>query len=111
MHNTFGNPVATVDSGEYVDQYRLDTLVGQYQSKCPLRTLGRGASTYIEKIGRFSTGQLDHIHRSHGQTCTIDHAPDIALQPDVAQTVIPSRHFTMISLGLVAQLGYLVTAK
>lgn len=36
--------------------------------------------------------QLDDIHSCHGKTCTIHHAPNAALQPDVIQVILAGRY-------------------
>jgi hypothetical protein len=45
------------------------------------------------------------------QTCTIDDATDISLQPDIAQTSISSAGFARVFLRFVAQLGNIGTHR
>ena len=53
--------------------------------------------------------QLDDVHSSHGETCTIHHAPNAAFQPDVVQVVLAGCHIPAdVAKGVVP---FLVVAK
>lgn len=45
-----------------------------------LDLLGRGATSYIQEVGRAAPVQLDDVHCCHGQPCSIHQATDITCQ-------------------------------
>lgn len=45
-----------------------------------------GSSSDIQEVGRLSTLNLDNVHSGHGQTGSIDHASDVAIQSNIVQT-------------------------
>src|SRR5690606_37956452 len=66
---------------------------------------------HVEEVGRLATVQVDDVHGTHGQTGTVDHAADVAVQSHVVQLELGSVGFTRIVLGRVmhgAKLGLAV---
>ena len=66
-----------------------------------LYLLLRGIAAHIQKIGRGSAVQLDDVHGGHGQTCTVDHAADVAVQTDVVQVILASCHLPVSIISYV----------
>src|SRR5690606_27694626 len=109
--DALGNHVATDDTAEDVDQNGLYVAVGQDGlERCGNAFLGCPAA-HVEEVGRLATVQVDDVHGTHGQTGTVDHAADVAVQSHVVQLELGSVGFTRIVLGRVmhgAQLGLAV---
>ena len=57
------------------------------------------------EVGRLAPGQLDPVHRGHGQTRPVDDAADIAVKAHVRQTMIPGGAFARILWAAVTQFG------
>ena len=80
-----GQHVAAQDAAEDVDQDALDVLVRHQDAEGVLDLLGVGAAADVEEVGRLAAGQLDDVHRRHGQAGAVDHAADRAVEADVVQ--------------------------
>src|SRR5438128_1778240 len=103
--HAFGDPVAAVDAGEDVDQDGLDLSVAEHGTERFRHPLGRGTAADVEEVGRLAAGDLDHVHRRHGEACTVDDAADIAVQADIGEAAVAGKSLARVLLALVAQLG------
>src|SRR5699024_7605078 len=111
IDDAFGNGVAAHDATEDIDQNGLDLVVGENQLERLLDALGVGAATDVEKVGRLTARQFDHVHGRHGQTGPVDHASDVAVEGDVVQIVLAGGQLGRIFLRLIAHLGDIGVAK
>ena len=71
--------------------------------KALLDLLGVGAAADVEEVGRLAAGQLDDVHRRHGQAGAVDHAADRAVEADVVQRELRRLDLERILFGGVAQ--------
>ena len=62
-----------------------------------------GAAANVEEVCRFRTIQFDDVHRRHGQTRTVHHTADFAVQCDVVQVELGRGQFFGVFFGFVAQ--------
>ena len=97
--------VAAQDAAEDVDQHGLDVLVGHQDAERVLDLLGVGAAADVEEVGRLAARQLDDVHRRHRQAGAVDHAADVAVEPDVVQRELRGLDLERILFGDVAQLA------
>ena len=44
--------------------------------------------SHVQKVGRVSALQLDDVHSGHRQARAVDHAADVAAQPNVVEVVL-----------------------
>src|SRR5690606_15373514 len=101
--HAFGDDVASHDAAEDVDKDPLDVRVGQNDlERFGHLFLGRAAAN-VEEVGRFAAVMLDDVHRRHGQSGTVDHAADVAVQGDVGQAEFRSLDFLFVFFVEVAQ--------
>ena len=96
--------VAAQDAAEDVDQHGLDVLVGHQDAERVLDLLGVGAAADIEEVGRLAARQLDDVHRRHRQAGAVDHAADVAVEPDVVERELRRLDLERILLADVAQI-------
>ena len=71
-----------------VDKDRLDLFLGQEQLESLLDGLGGGTTSDVQKVGRVTPVQLEHVHRGHGESGTVDEASNVAVQLDKVETVL-----------------------
>src|SRR5690606_7674564 len=103
IDDTFSDQVATDNAAEDVDQYRLDLAVGDDQlERLGYAFLG-GAATDIKEVRRFAAMQLDDVHGRHGQSRTVDHTGDIAVQCDVIEIEALGVVFHLVFLRFIAE--------
>src|SRR5699024_7640991 len=81
------------------------------QLECLGDPLGRGGTADVEEVGRVAAVQLDQIHGAHGQTGTVDHAADVAIQRDVGQIELLSSRFAFILLAGIVHGGIFLVPK
>src|SRR5690606_12658621 len=77
--------VAANDTTEDVNQNGLYRVVRQDDLERFGYTLFGCAATYVQEVGRLAAGQLDNVHGTHGQACTVNHAADVAFQRNVVE--------------------------
>ena len=105
LDDALGHPVAAVDAGEDVDEDRLDILVAQHRAERLRHPLGRGAAADVEEVRGLAAGELDHVHRRHGEAGAVDDAADIAVEADIGEAAVGGEGLARVFLALVAQLG------
>ena len=98
----FRQHVAAQDAAENIDQHRLDALVRHQDAERVLDLFGVGAAADIQEVRRLASGQLDDVHRRHGQAGAVDHAADRAVELDVIQRILRRFDLERIFLGQVA---------
>src|SRR5690606_16816626 len=62
------------------------------------------AATYVQEVGRLAAGQLDNVHGTHGQACTVNHAADVAFQRNVVELPLGRFRFPGVFLGGIVHL-------
>ena len=102
LDNAVCDDIAVHNSAENIDQDALDVLVAQNDSKGCGDLLLTGAPSHVQEVGWFAASKLYDVHRRHGQSCSIDEAGNVAIQPDIIQAMLGSRDFAGILLGNVA---------
>src|SRR5919109_181530 len=105
LDNASGDQIAADDAAEDIHQNRPHTRVRHQELKSLRDSLGGGAAAYVEKVGRSPPVELNDIHSSHGESCTIDHAADIAVEADIIEIIPPGYGFFGIFLGRIAPFG------
>src|SRR5688500_18547922 len=88
--------VASQDAAEDVDQHGLHVLVGHQDAERVLDLLGVGAAADVEEVRRLASRQFDDVHRRHGQAGAVDHAADVAVEPDVVERELRGFDFERI---------------
>ena len=103
--------VATENAPEYVDEYFGDVPVGQdYPQRLGYLFLVRATSN-VEEVGGRGAGSEGHVHRRHREAGTVDHAPDIAVESDVADAELSGLGFKRVLLFRVVELGEVAMAE
>src|SRR5919106_1955064 len=105
LDNASGDQIAADDATEDIHQDRLHTRVRHQELKSLRDPLGGGATAYVKKVGRSSPVELNDIHSSHGKSCAVDHATDIAVEADIVEIITPGYGFFGIFLGGIAPFG------
>src|SRR5207253_1430282 len=82
-----GQNVAAQDAPENIDQHRAHVLVRYEDLERVANLFLVGAAAHIEEIRGLAAGQLDDVHRRHGQPGAVYHAADRAIEADVVQVV------------------------
>src|SRR3990170_4838358 len=85
LHNSLGDHVAPHDAAEDVDQDRLYVRVGDDQPECVGHLLGGCPPSHVEEVCRRPAAHLDHVHRRHRESRSVDHATDVPVEPDVGE--------------------------
>src|SRR5262249_31321102 len=104
VDDTIGNEVAAHDAAEDVDQHRAHPAVGKDQFERRCHTLAGGTAADIEKVGGLAAVQLDQVHGCHGESRTVHHAGDIAVERYVVEIVLGGPALHRIFLAGIAQL-------
>ena len=85
LDHAVGNPFTSHDASENIDENTFDFSVLEEDAKSGCDGLLGSASAHVQKVGGFGTGQLDHVHRGHGQARPVHHAPDVPVQFHVVE--------------------------
>src|SRR5690606_25983710 len=101
--HAFSNDVALHDAAEDVDQNALDSRVSGDDLERSRHLLLGGTATNVEEVGRFSTVELDDVHRCHGKASAVDHAADIAVESHVSEVVLGSFDLFFVFFRQIAQ--------
>ena len=105
--NAVGDLVAAGDATENVAKHNLHVLVLQDDPQGGRDGIGPGASANVKKVGGADSAgfaiQQGHVHRSHGQTGAIHHAPDLPVQADVTYAGLPGHFFRRGQFGRIMQ--------
>ena len=80
-----GDDVAIHDATENVDEDGLHVRIAQDDLERRGNLILRSPTTHVQEVGRHAAEVLDDVHGGHGQTGTIDHAGNVAIQPDIIQ--------------------------
>ena len=81
----------------------LDVRVGREDAERVLDLLGGvGSAADVQEVRRLAAGQFDDVHRGHGQTSAIHHAPDGPVELDVVQRELRGLDLEWIFLAEVA---------
>merc|ERR1719318_1834423 len=67
-----------------------------------LNLVSSSTASYIKKVGRASTMQLDDVHRGHRQTGTVHHAPNVTIQGDIVEVVVGGLNLPLVLLRPVS---------
>ena len=94
--------VAAGDAAEDVDEDGLHGGVGEDEAHGLGDLVRAGAAADVEEVGRLAAGALDEVHRRHGQAGAVDHAADVAVEPDEAEAGRARRDVGRILLVEVA---------
>src|SRR5262249_46904743 len=95
--------VAAHDAAEDIDQNSLDRLVCKKNPECILHLFGIGAAADIEEVGGTASRQFDNVHSSHGETRTIHHASNAAVELDIVQTKLTGFDFERLFFVEIAE--------
>ena len=87
LDHAIGDPFTPHDASENIDKNAFDFSVLEEDAKPGRHGLFGGASAHVQKVGGFRAGQLDHVHRGHGQPRAVHHAPDIPVQFHVIEII------------------------
>src|SRR5690606_30597943 len=98
---TFGNHVATHDTTKDIDEYGFYVGVRQDDLERFNHTLFGRTTAHIKEVSRLTAVQLHDVHGTHGQTGTVYHAADVAIQCHVVQFPLGSMSFARIFLRRV----------
>ena len=85
--HSIGNPFTPHDASENIDENAFDFSVLEENAKPGRDGLLGGSSAHVQKVGGFRPGQLDHVHRGHGQSRPVHHTPDVPIQFHVIETM------------------------
>src|SRR5690606_8450061 len=96
---------------EDIHQNGFDVRIGQNQFERNRDLILVCAAAHIQKVGGFLTGQLDNVHRRHGETGAVDHAADIAVELDVVEARLGRGEFDLVFFRLVAQRHHIRVAE
>lgn len=86
-----------------VDENALDLLLRQEQLERLLDRLGRSPTSDVQKVGRVPSVQLEHVHRGHGKTGSVDETSDVAVQLDKVQPVLGRFDLLRVFLGRIPE--------
>src|SRR4030095_502975 len=87
VDDPLGDDIASHDPAEDIDQDGLHVLVGNEKLEGFGHLLFRHAAANVEKVGRAAAIKFDNVHCRHGEAGTVHEAGDIAIEPDVIETV------------------------
>ena len=105
LDDALGYPVASIDTGKDIDQDRFHAFVGKHQVEGLGHPFRRSTATDVEEVGGLAAGQLDHVHRCHGQAGAIDDAADRPFKAHVGKATVGGAGFARVLLRLIPQLG------
>src|SRR5688572_26244698 len=104
-HHALGDQVAAHDAAEDVHEDRAHLLVAQDQLEGFLHLVLVGAAAGVEEVRRPAAADGDHVERRHRKACAVDHAADVAVEPDVGEVDLLGGALTRVLLVRVAQRG------
>src|SRR5439155_23713618 len=85
-----------------VDENRLEMRIAQHDLECLGYFLCRRATADVEKIRRLATVELDHIHRRHRKSGTVDETTDIAVERNIREVEFGCFNLSRILLVQIA---------
>jgi hypothetical protein len=85
--------------------------VGQHRVEGGDDPLGARAAADIEEVRGLAPGELDHVHRGHGEARAVDDAADVAVEAHIGEPVIGGHRLARVLLRRVAQRGDLRAAE
>merc|ERR1719250_464920 len=97
-NDTLSNNITSHDATKYVHQQGIHLRIPCDDFESFFYLVCGGSTTNIKEISRAATMQFDDVHGSHGQTCSINHAPYVTIQSDIVQVVVGSLHFPLVLL-------------
>src|SRR6202020_2494709 len=100
-----GNHIALHDAAEDVDQDALHVRIGGDDLEGGRDLFLAGAAADVEEVRRRHAVKLEDVHRRHGETGTVDHATDGAVERDVVEIVFRGLDLLGVFFRLVAQRG------
>src|SRR5690606_32462840 len=106
VHDAARDAVAGHDAAEDVDQQRLHVRVGTDDFKSLGDRLFAGGSAHVEEVRRLLAIVRDDVHRRHRESRTVHHAADVAIEFDVAETVLRGLDFAGILLRIGIAAGF-----
>lgn len=69
------------------------------------------AAANVKEVSRFAAVQFNDVHRTHRQTCAVNHTTDVTVQRNVVQFPLCSLCFTRIFLRLVTHFAQIRLAE
>ena len=93
-----GDDVALHDAAENVHQDGLNFRVGGQNLESFDDLLFARVPADVEEIRGRTSVELDDVHGRHGQTRSVHHASDVAVQSDVVQVEFARLHLARIFL-------------
>ena len=85
--NTVGHDVTAHDAAENIDEDGSYISIGDQNMKCVSDLICVGPASNVQEVCGGPAGQLDDVHRRHGQPCPVDHAGNVPFQPNVVDPV------------------------
>ena len=77
IHDTLRHAVATNNAAKNVDQMAFTAGSRKDHAECLFDALCVRRSTNVQEVRGLSAAELDDVHRGHGQSSAVDHAPTL----------------------------------
>merc|ERR1719397_2503455 len=92
------NNIASHDASEYVHQQGVHLRISCDDFESFFYLVCSSSTTNIKEVGRAAAMEFNNVHSSHGQTSSVDHAPNVTIQSDVVQVVVGGFHLPLVLL-------------
>jgi hypothetical protein len=89
------------DSSKNINQNTFNIRIMIHNLKRRNNLLIRGPAPNIKKVSRPSPIHTNQIHSSHGQSCAIDHTPNIPIQRNIVEVIAFGLNLLPVLLGEV----------
>ena len=83
LNDALGNSIALHDASKDIheDCFHLGMLTKDLESSFDLR--GGCSTANVQEVGWLASLELNDVHGCHGETSSVDHAPDVTIESDV----------------------------